>query len=200
MKIVRDGYYIRPIEKKDKYLLKKWGVFEDPIFEGYNYAKLTDSELNFWYTSKQFPFRSSYFAIMADEDKMIGYLGIKEINRFIKSAKLGIVIDPNYVSKGYGTRAMKDFLAYYFNELKMKRMILEVNDWNTRARRLYESLGFKYAGDNLQKFENQALDIDQKRYDSIRDSFEEIGETLYTKVWRMTMTRKEYQEKNEDQT
>lgn len=196
--VEREEYYIRPIEKKDRYLLKKWGVFEDPIYEGYNYAKLTDTELAFWYGSKQFPFRSSYFSILKSEDQMIGYVGIKEINRFLKSSKLGIVLNPDFVSKGYGSIILEDFLNYYFGNYGMKRIILEVNDWNVRARKLYEKMGFKYVLSNLQKFENQQLDIDKKKYDHLRNSFKEVGDVLYSKVWKMTLSKKEFEERNEN--
>ena len=190
----RDEYYIKDLEAQDRFLLNKWAEFEDPIFYGYNYVDMSDKELSYWYSTKQYPFRVSYFSVMDYDGNMIGYLGIKEINRFTKAAKLGIVLDPRHVSKGYGTLIMKDFLAYYFDELNMKRLNLEVNGWNKRAINLYKKFGFKYYGEYMQKFENQTLDIYSDEYSDVREFFEEKTLGLYNKIYKMSMTKLEYEE------
>ena len=193
MQVKRDQYYIKDLEAQDRFLLRKWGEFEDPIFYGYNYADMNDTELNYWFSTKQFPFRASYFSVMDYDGNMIGYLGIKDINRFRKSAKLGIVIDPKHVSKGIGKMVMEDFLDYYFNELNMSRLNLEVNGWNERALRLYKRLGFKYYSDYMQKFENQSIDLDKDRYHEVRKFFEQRALGLYNRIYKMSMTKQEYE-------
>lgn len=192
MKIKRDDYIIRDLEAKDALLLKDWGSFDDPILYGYNYADMTDSEIRYWYNSKRFPFRTQYYVAINKDGHMIGYMGMKEINRLTQSSKLGIVLDPSFVSKGYGTRLLKDFLDYYFEELKMVSMILEVNRWNKRAIRLYENMGFKEYATSFQRFENQQLDLDDPYYDQVRDCFEIRNGRIYNEIIKMSLSRKDY--------
>lgn len=192
MIIKRDDYIIRDLEFKDALFLRKWGSFDDPILYGYNYADLTDSEIRYWYNSKRFPFRAQYYVAINNKGHMIGYMGMKEINRFTQSSKLGIVLDPNYVSKGYGTRLLRDFLDYYFNELKMTRMILEVNRWNKRAISLYEKMGFKEYATSFQRFENQKIDLEDPSYARVRDCFEIRNGRIYNEIIKMSLSRRDY--------
>lgn len=192
MEIKADGFMIRDLFPEDRFELRKWKDFEDPIFYGYNYSDMTDAELRYWYTSKQFPFRAKYFVALDEKSHMFAYFGIKEINRFTSTSKLGIVMDSSYVSKGFGKKILDLFLDYYFMHLNMRKMILEVNEWNTRALNLYKDLGFKVYGSYYQKFENQALDIDQERYDQVRDSFKEKYGQLYNNILKMSLTKEEY--------
>ncbi len=194
MKIKRDDYIIRDLEAKDGYLLREWGTFDDPILYGYNYSDMTEAETRYWYNSKRFPFRTQYYVAINNDGHMIGYMGIKEINRFTQSAKLGIVLDPNFVSKGYGTKLLKDFLDYYFNELKMIRMVLEVNSWNERAIKLYEKMGFSEYATSYQMFENQQIDLDNPAYDQVRDCFEIRNGRIYNEIIKMSLSRKDYLE------
>lgn len=195
MEIRRKEYYIRKLKYEDGKLLSKWSTFESPLFSGYNYNNLTDSEIKIWYKVKQPFYRSSYFSVMKDEENLIGYVGIKEINRFLKKAKLGIVLDPNYVSKGYGTKIMLDFLYYYFNTLNMKKLVLEVNDWNFRARKMYENLGFTYESEKFEYFENQNLDLYTDYMKEYKNSFIIKRGSIYSKTHIMSLRKQEY--KNE---
>lgn len=199
MKIESKYFYIRDLEEADKEKLVDWTDFEDPIFYGYNYSDMTRDERDLWYTTKKFPFRSRYFAVIDyKNDHMIAFLGMKEINRFLKSSKLGIVMDAKYVSKGLGKTIMDLFLDYYFGRLKMKRMALEVNEWNTRALKLYKKLGFRKYSEYLQKFENQDLDLGSHDYDKVRNSFVNSDGVLYSKIYKMTLSKKEYEEVNDE--
>ena len=53
-----------------------------------------------------------------------------------------IAIDENQRSKGYGTRVIKDVIEYARNE-GYKRVILDADFRNPKAKALYERLGFK---------------------------------------------------------
>ena len=167
-------------------------LYKDPIFIGYNYNKLTENESKYWFVSKQKMFNSKYFSINL-EDKMIGYIGVKEINSIKKSGKLGIVFDPNFISKGYGKRAMEIFLDYYFNNLKMKKMTLEVNSWNIRALNLYRYFGFEIYKENFQYFENQNLDLNDEKYSKFKEDFKIENTNIYSRIYFMKLTKERYE-------
>lgn len=192
MEIKSKGFTIRDLEPEDRFQLKKWKDFEDPLFFGYNYSDMTDGELDYWFSVKNFPFRSKFFAVIDESGFMFAYFGMKEINRFTSTSKLGIVMEPSFVSKGFGYSIMKLFLDYYFNKLNMKRMVLEVNEWNKRAINLYEKLGFRYYGDYMQKFENQSIDLEDPKCDDISGSFKLKNGRIYNRILKMSLTKKAF--------
>lgn len=184
-----DRLDIRPLQKRDADALATWGVHTDSLLFGYNYTDLSPIELRLWYTSKRIGLFNKYYAIVDKSERFIGYIGIKQINPILRTSKLGLVLDPNHLEKGYGTEAMRLFLDYYFEVLGMMAMDLEVNDFNTRARRLYEKLGFVYGGECLEHFENQNLT--QKEIDAlgVAKSFIQFKGDWYTLIHKMKLKR-----------
>ena len=179
--------YLEKMTRPIAYEIKDWGNFEDPRLSGYNYGNLSNFEINFWYNSICSP-RKKYFAVKRlEDDRLIGFLGLKNYNPLTKRSLLGIVFDANYVSKGYGYDAMLVLLDYYFNDLKFKEMLLEVNLFNERALNLYRKLGFKERGQDLELFENQDIEFDD-RY------FEKTGNLIYSKILKMKLTKDDYYE------
>ena len=90
-----------------------------------------------------------YFGILVkDEGKLIGYTYLSNILTSHKVAReLGIVIgNPMYWNQGYGTEASRLIIDYGFNVLGLHRIELFVLDFNKRARRVYEKLGFVVEG------------------------------------------------------
>ena len=51
-----------------------------------------------------------------------------------------------YWGKGYGTDAMKIILRYAFTELNLRRVTLDVFEYNQRGVRSYEKAGFVVEG------------------------------------------------------
>lgn len=184
------NYTIRPLKKSDAELLKYWGEFNDPLFYGYEYNDLNNKEKEIWYKLKTKINHCQYYSVISDEDKLIGYVGLKELNYISKTAKLGIVIDPNLVSKGYGSLILRDFLDIYFNLKKYSRLDLEVNSWNTRAIKLYEKFGFKNISSRYQKFENQELHLEE--YDNYEEHFKYVRNEIYSKIYKMSLEREDF--------
>ena len=56
-----------------------------------------------------------------------------------------LAVDENHRSKGYGTKIIKDVIAYA-QKKGYKRVILDADFTNLKARALYERLGFKVYG------------------------------------------------------
>lgn len=192
------SYRLEPLVREDAKLLKSWDEFSDPIFYGYNYNNLNKNQEEIWFLMKQKKYRSSYFSIKDEEGNLLGFIGLKEINNILNTAKLGIVIAPSFVSNGLGTSVMEEFIAMCFDEFKFRRINLEVNEWNTRAINLYKRFNFKEYKFDYQEFENQLLDLNDERYEDIRDSFIIEDGVIYSKVIHMSLNRQEY--RNESRT
>ena len=177
--------YLEKMDRKTAYELKNWDNFANPYLSGYNYGNLSDFEINFWYNSISTP-RKRYFAIRRfEDDRLIGFLGLKNYNPLSKKSILGIVFDAGFTSMGYGHDAMEILLDYYFNDLRFKEISLEVNLFNQRALNLYKKLGFIEIGKDIDLFENQDIDFDQ-RY------FENINGMVYSKILKMKLTKDGY--------
>jgi RimJ/RimL family protein N-acetyltransferase len=89
-----------------------------------------------------------FFSIHALEgDRLIGFIGF--FNLFHSNGEAWLVVgvgEPDYWNKGYGSDAIRLALYYAFNELNLHRVTLCVFEYNQRARRAYEKLGFIYEG------------------------------------------------------
>lgn len=180
---------LRPLQIGDREQLPKWGRHASPLFDGYNYSDLSVPQRRYWYDTKR-KARNRYFAVDTKERRLIGYLGAKNINFLTRSATLGIVFDPNFVSQGYGTEAMQLFLPYYFGEMRMKTLYLDVNAFNTRAIAMYESLGFEQVDTDYERFENQSLTEDDPELAAWPDAFLWEDDILYAKIYKMRMDAK----------
>ena len=152
MKIIGkdDHIYLKKLDLDDAYDLRKWDMNEDERLKGYNYGTF---------------YRKRYFAVKKiEDDSLIAFIGLKNFNPILRKSELGIVFDPKYTSKGYGYKAMKILLDYYFNDLKFYQLDLDVNDFNKRAFKLYEKLGFKKTGKTAEVFENQEINPDGENF------------------------------------
>lgn len=192
MEIRGEKTIIRDLKLDDVYKMRLWGYHDNPLISDYNFPELTDEEIVKWYKAKTGKWNNKYFGIFSKDEKLIGYLGIKDIKIFKKESYLGLVFDPNFVSKGYGTDAFRTFLRFYFSQMGMKRMYLEVAEFNKRAYRLYEKMGFKPDGYYLDKFFNQSLDLHNSYYLKEESSFVISKEKLYNYIYRMRLDKDDF--------
>lgn len=81
------------------------------------------------------------------EDRLIGGVELDEIEWPHGVGWIGIGIgDPAYWDRGYGTDAMREIIRFGFEELELHRLSLNVFEYNLRAMKVYEKLGFEYEG------------------------------------------------------
>lgn len=80
-------------------------------------------------------------------DKIIGGIGLDGIGWTHGDCFVGIGIGSREDwGKGYGTDAMKIILRYAFTELNLRRVTLDVFEYNPRGVRSYEKAGFVVEG------------------------------------------------------
>lgn len=91
---------------------------------------------------------SYWFSIRSLEDGRL--LGEADLGIGIFQARdafVGIgIYDRDDWGKGYGTDAMKLVLRFAFSELNLRRVSLNVFEYNPRAIRSYEKVGFRHEG------------------------------------------------------
>ena len=192
MKIIGERIFIRPLRVEDVFNMRKWGVHKNPLLSDYNFPEMSDRQIQKWYEVKTKSFFNKYFAILTKEDRLIGYMGIKEIKFLKKESTLGIVFDPDLLDSGYGTETLKYFLKEYFNQMNMKKMYLEVSEFNKRARRVYEKMGFKYNGYYLEEFFDWDLDLQSPYFKEVESCFVINGKKIYNYVYSMKLDREDF--------
>jgi len=64
-----------------------------------------------------------------------------------RAAKMGISIRPEDQGQGYGPEAIQWALEWAFVHAGLHWVVLNVTEWNERATRVYERLGFVEGGE-----------------------------------------------------
>ena len=103
-----------------------------------------------------------FFAIRTlEDDTLIGFIGLFDLFMQHGDAFVAIALgERKYWGKGYGTDAMRVMLGYAFSELNLRRVSLIVFEYNPRAIRSYEKVGFVHEGRI-----REVLQRDGKRWD-----------------------------------
>lgn len=105
-----------------------------------------------------------WFSIRTLEDnRLLGDIDLSVTSWCDRDAFVGLGIgERDFWGKGYGTEAMKLILRYAFLELNLRRVTLNVFEYNERAIRSYEKAGFKLEGR-----QRQAIQREGRRWDIV---------------------------------
>ena len=89
-----------------------------------------------------------YFLIRTlEDDRLVGAISLEGNLIAHAEAFVGIGIGERELwGKGYGTDAMRVILRYAFSELTLRRVSLNTFEYNPRAIRSYEKVGFVHEG------------------------------------------------------
>lgn len=87
-----------------------------------------------------------YVIVDNSNDKVIGFLDLKNIDWNIPKSELGLYIDADYANKGITTKALRLFCEFCFEEYEFKKMFLRTHQNNLAARSVAEKCGFEIEG------------------------------------------------------
>ncbi|HAS72819.1 MAG TPA: N-acetyltransferase [Clostridiales bacterium UBA8960] len=179
----------RKLRRQDAYEFVKWGRHEDPRFYQYNFPYTKKEEFDVWYYSKQKLLSKKVYGLFL-EDYPLGFITLKNINWFSKRAELGVAVDPNHISEGFGTELIKRFLDYVFSHFPIDTMQLRVAHFNQRAQKSYEKIGFKFVKQIVEPFEEQSFrTMIIERYP---EQFDLIGDLLFTTFYVMEIKKEDW--------
>lgn len=135
--------YLREMTAADEDLIVKWRN-TDFVRQNFIYREpFTVEGHRNWVETMIKTGKVVQFIICTKEDKPIGSVYLRDIDREHRKAEYGIFIgEEDALGKGYGTRAAKLMLAYAFEELKLHKVMLRLLAGNERAKRSYEKAGF----------------------------------------------------------
>ncbi|MED1202325.1 GNAT family N-acetyltransferase [Heyndrickxia acidicola] len=118
------------------------------LFDALPASPRTESSLKEWIKHTTDSHNGYLFGIRRNTDQQL--LGFVELDRILWNHRVcGLAIaigDKDHRGKGLGQHALELVLTFVFDELNLHRVQLTVFDYNTRAIKLYEKLGFKHEG------------------------------------------------------
>jgi len=183
---------VRKFSREDLDKRSKWLPYEDPLYRHHNIYLPTTGMLDYWYKTWVNGRGRISFAIDDEADRMMGQISLREINWRGGVARLGISLASDAVGKGYGTEALRVFLRYYFGEMGFKRMVLDVAQFNRRAIRCYEKLGFTVTRDFLRENTFGVRLTGNTRFRNIRRFFVIDQDCEWIKYLDMELTREKF--------
>lgn len=84
--------------------------------------------------------------IVAEDEKFIGFMDVKNIDWNLPKGELGCFIDLNFEGKGVAKKAFALFTAHLFDNYGFNKLFLRTHHSNISAKLLAESCGFEVEG------------------------------------------------------
>lgn len=162
-KLVGDRIYLSPRNSEDVEKFTEWmNDFQVTDYIGRSGA-LMSLECEKRYLEENYNLEGTFAIVTLVENKIIGTIGLKDINTINRSAVLGIFIgDKDYLSQGYGTEAIRLILDFGFNYMNLHNIKLELISFNERALKCYKKCGFVETGRTREN-----VFVNGKYYDTI---------------------------------
>lgn len=95
-----------------------------------------------------------HFAIERKDDRThIGNASIHEIDWVSRTAAFGLFVgEPSAWNRGFGTDAIRTLVRFAFDEMNLRKLHINVFDYNDRAKHVLEAQGFVQEGRLRQEF------------------------------------------------
>lgn len=181
-----------PMQLSDVYDFKNWAKHKSNLYYDYNFFEESDEDILAWYKWKNKAFCKYYSIFLGD--RAIGYISFKNINKFLKTAVLGIVFDPAYLSQGYGKETMLTMLDVFFNKWDFKKLYLRVAKFNKRALNLYKAFAFEEYSSYFQAYTNPEPKEDDLEYLENKDAFFVLFGKPFFYCYKMSLEKDTFNE------
>lgn len=176
--------------------LVEWDKHTDPIFKDYNFPILSNVEQIEWFKSKSAG-KKRLFSIYNFQKQHIGYMSLRNVSVLFRNAELGIVLDPKYISQGYGKDSIRVLAKWYFEKLKYCKLYLTVALYNKRAMNCYKKIGFKYRNFTEEEYLNPGFDpFSDENVKTYSKYFIKKHGKIFSKCIKMYLTKEEFYNKN----
>ncbi|MGM0835148.1 MAG: GNAT family N-acetyltransferase [Bacillota bacterium] len=161
--ITGENVILRPFQDKDLPFIEE--CLRDP-----EVIKLTGSTDDYdeevvvkWYKTRNDQNDRLDLAIVdKDLDVLVGEVVANLYQEEKQSMNFRILIGPRGRDRGFGTEATGLFIDHLFEKTKLNQLTLSVFDFNPRAKKVYEKVGF-----TVESVDKQELEYDGEWIDSI---------------------------------
>lgn len=149
-KLVGENIYLSPTTVDEEITEKftKWlNDFKITDYIGRSASIMTIEGEKKWFENHPTDTDHIFFIVRAEDDEVIGSIGLHRIDYISRTATFGIFIgEESGRDKGYGTESLRLILDYGFNYLNLNSIKLDVMEFNDRAIACYKKCGFKEYG------------------------------------------------------
>lgn len=167
--------YLRAAEREDVPTFLRWindrrtarflsvrGPLSLPLEERFFERMLDEQGKETWF----------FVICLLADDRPVGTVSLFALDPTNGSAGLGVLVgDPGDTGRGLGSDGIAAILDFGFGSLRLERIWLDVYDFNERARRLYERLGFVHEGTLRRAAFHDGRYIDVHRMAILRDEW-----------------------------
>ena len=87
-----------------------------------------------------------YFIVDTTNNKIIGFIDLKNIDWKIPKSEIGYYMDGSYAGKGIMSKALRLFCEYCFQKFKFEKLFLRTHESNHAAKAVAEKCGFELEG------------------------------------------------------
>jgi diamine N-acetyltransferase len=146
--VTKSRVELAPLRPSDSPALFGWINNRELVTLSAPFHPVSKAEHDAWFDEVRGRADTRIFGIrLLEDDRLIGTCQLTDIDPHHRSAQLRIRIgDSAARGRGLGTEALRLLLDLGFGELGLHRIYLHVFATNERARRLYESAGFRTEG------------------------------------------------------
>jgi RimJ/RimL family protein N-acetyltransferase len=175
--------------------MTRWRPMADPLYQAFDLPHRSQAEQRAWFDERVHDPSRRLYALEDEAGRVIGSLTLRDIHNS-HSARLGITLGADYVSRGYGTEALRTFLEAFFGSMGFQQMDLDVASINRRALRCYRSLGFREVGRRYEAAQHPSYRIlvGEPRYRHLHSCFRVVGTVVQVLFYDMALTRQQFLE------
>jgi RimJ/RimL family protein N-acetyltransferase len=184
---------VRPMRREDVASMAHWRPMADPLYQPFDLPQRSLAEHLAWFDERVHDATRRLFTIEDEKGQVIGSLTLRDIQGW-HSARLGITLGADYVSRGCGSEALRLFLEAFFGTMGFDRMDLDVAAINRRALRCYRTLGFREVGRHYEcgYHPSYRLLVREPRYRHLHTCFRQSGTIVQVLFYDMALLREEF--------
>lgn len=170
---------LRAVERTDIPTFVRW--FNDPEVRSYlaAYEPMSHAKEERWFEARLDKQDDYLFAIEVQAGEQwvhVGNVGLHQVDWVNRRCIFGIVVgERDYWGKGFGSEAARIALRFAFLTLNLHRVELEVFEFNRRAIRSYEKVGFRQEGVRRQSLYQNGRYHDAYWMAILRSEFDELA-------------------------
>jgi diamine N-acetyltransferase len=196
MRLVGERIIIRPLRRDDLNQMQAWPPFTGPMSASWNLYWEGAAEMDHWFMRRSQDPSYLAFAATLKNGQVIGRLSLRHIHAG-ESAVLGIAFGSPWVSRGYGSEALRLLAPYYFDTLGFRVLLLDVAATNERAIRCYENCGFVQTGSRYQPVDpgEDLSFLQQPEFAEMNRHFQQRQGKYWVLFYDMELERSEFKER-----
>lgn len=138
---------LRPLSFNDLNDIMTWVNDSEVIKNLQHFSKKLTREDESNYINRILESQNDYiFSIIRKDGVYLGQCGLHQISWENKLSRMAIIIKREFWGMGYAQKAIRELLAFSFQNLKLHKVWLLVYSTNKKARHIYDKIGFKEEG------------------------------------------------------